>query len=423
MKRLFYLLFVTCLFYSCTNEDCRLYLTNVLDETFTDVPFVISRNELSEYFKLSHEYPLLVSENGDTLVFQLDDIDTDGKWDELAFLCDFTPNEKKTIFVSSVSSFNNIPKFGNRTNIRYGKMIGKNNIVELSEDVHGKYNLPRGESYPYQLDGPTWENDKVAFRHYFDGRNNRDVFGKLTSYMVMDTVGINNDGVVANTYSSLNDWGRDILTVGSSLGLGGLALLTPDSLIRLGVMYNDMVDNVDFTSFKLISEGPVRSVFELQYSGWDIGLGKIDSIKEKITIWAGHYSYESKINTSFIPEGCHIVTGMVDIENDNDRVMKKIDNKYIVMATHDRQANNKETYLGLGIIVPVEQVYKLFDASDMNSNICNTWCVGFKKGISAEYEAYAVWAESDKVFSDRNFFIEYIEKQTKLKSNPIKIEY
>lgn len=422
IKRFFYLLLAICPFCSCNTETAKLYLTNTLDETFKDVPIVINREKMSDFVDLSHRYPLLLSSKGDTLAFQLDDINGDGIWDELAFLCDFASNERKELLISSVSSLSDIPEFRKRTNIRYGKMLAKNNIVELTEDSHGKYNLPRGEGYPYQLDGPTWENDKVAFRHYFDGRNNRDVFGKLTSAMVMDTVGIN-DGIVANTYSTLNDWGRDILTVGASLGLGGIAVMTPDSLVRLGVMYNDINDNVDSTGFKLISEGPVRSVFELEYSGWDMGVGKIDCIKETITLWAGSYSYVSKIEMSSVPSGCHIVTGMVDIENDKDRVLKNINDKFYVMATHDKQANNKETYLGLGLVIPVNSVKGFFDASNMNSNIRDTWCVNFNQGTSAEYEAYAVWAETDETFLEREVFMEYIEKQARLKSNPIKIEY
>jgi len=39
--------------------------------------------------------------------------------------------------------------------------------------------LPAKTGYePCQTDGPTWKKDKVGFRHYFDGRNSKDLFGK-----------------------------------------------------------------------------------------------------------------------------------------------------------------------------------------------------------------------------------------------------
>ena len=54
-------------------------------------------------------------------------------------------------------------------------------VAPATEEV-----LPANEVYKalgyqrYQTDGPSWENDKVGFRHYLDGRNSKDVFGKKT---------------------------------------------------------------------------------------------------------------------------------------------------------------------------------------------------------------------------------------------------
>lgn len=43
----------------------------------------------------------------------------------------------------------------------------------------------------YLTEGLAWENDKVAFRQYFDLRNTKDIYGKTVPGMVMDTVGTN----------------------------------------------------------------------------------------------------------------------------------------------------------------------------------------------------------------------------------------
>ena len=75
------------------------------------------------------------------------------------------------------------------------------------------------------MDGIAWENDKMGFRHYFDGRNCRDVFGKRVSDMVLDTVGIRPEGIPGDTYHVLAGWGRDIMSAANSFGLGGLAVL------------------------------------------------------------------------------------------------------------------------------------------------------------------------------------------------------
>ncbi len=45
-------------------------------------------------------------------------------------------------------------------------------------------------SAAYQMEGPAWENDLVGFRNYLDQRNGMDIFGKIESRMVLDSVGV-----------------------------------------------------------------------------------------------------------------------------------------------------------------------------------------------------------------------------------------
>ncbi len=42
----------------------------------------------------------------------------------------------------------------------------------------------------YQMEGPAWENDIVAFRNYYDARNGIDIYGKRVNEMVLDSVGL-----------------------------------------------------------------------------------------------------------------------------------------------------------------------------------------------------------------------------------------
>lgn len=84
------------------------------------------------------------------------------------------------------------------------------------------------------MDGLAWENDKVGFRHYFDGRNCR-LFGKRVSEMVLDTIGLRADGYLDNTYQVLRELECDILSVANSFGLGGIAIQLQDTLLRMGV--------------------------------------------------------------------------------------------------------------------------------------------------------------------------------------------
>ena len=399
----------------------HIVLRNPSEVVRNDEAFVLDRKQL-HVNEDCLQVPVLTDDSGEFVPCQYDDLNGDGCWDVLAFVCDLSPSAQIHLRVNWVCP-EKYPTFLHRTNVRYGKMITPGKIRELKTDLHGRENLPRGEGYPYQLDGPAWENDKVAFRHYFDGRNNRDVFGKLLPAMVLDTVGITSAGVPGDTYNVMRDWGRDILIVGRSLGLGGVAMQLPDTLIRLGVLPEQVVDNVDSTRYTLITKGPVRSMFKLNYYGWQIGDSKVD-LQEEITIWAGKYGYESLITTSALPQDARLVTGLVTIENEQPQVRKLHSEKYLSMNTHDRQACNKQWYLGLGLVLPVVNVDTLFEASQQKANIQSTWCVGLKPDANGEYRynAYAGWEMSDLRFRDRSFYLNMIDNDVSRMCVPVEIE-
>ncbi len=107
----------------------------------------------------------------------MNDLDGDGKWDELFLVTDFAPNEKK---IATLSWSLKDPKFPIKTSVRFGKREAKDLPVQpatqevlMANQVHKTLGFQK-----YQTDGPSWENDKVGFRHYLDGRNSKDVFGK-----------------------------------------------------------------------------------------------------------------------------------------------------------------------------------------------------------------------------------------------------
>ena len=159
------------------------------------------------------------------------------------------------------------PVFEKRTSVRLGVRDSLNDVVkQKQQDTFLPHELPWTNGYqPYQADGPMWENDKAGFRSYLDGRNSKDVFGKKVAYMSPETVGINAEGLPEDNYHVMADWGRDILSVGNSVGLGGISLMIEDRFRRLGVVNGDSVGNVDSTTFTIYQEGPIRSIANFDY--------------------------------------------------------------------------------------------------------------------------------------------------------------
>ena len=162
------------------------------------------------------------------LVTQL--IDVDGKT-ELLFQTDFAPGEKKYFWVMKQPA--NLEK-------------PKSEIVTYCRFV------------PEREDDFTWENDLIAFRMYGPGlwddavNSGVDCWLKRVPYSIIDKwYGQMNE----KTYHK--DWGEgyDPYHVGKTTGCGGLRIVEDDKLIHSNV----------YDTWKVIENGPIRSVFELTY--------------------------------------------------------------------------------------------------------------------------------------------------------------
>ncbi|MCK7560004.1 DUF4861 domain-containing protein [Chitinophaga sedimenti] len=187
------------------------------------------------------------------------------------------------------------PAYLTRTSVRFGKRESATSPVKpaLSETVE-RQDMPKAQGFQkYQTDGPSWENDKVGFRHYLDGRNAKDLFGKLTPGITPENVGINADGAVEDNYHTMAAWGRDPLAVGNSAGIGGVGLLTDTGALRLGITANDSINNIEKTTLKITAEGPVKSALRLRYENWQ-GYG----LEENVSIWPGMYAYHNEVKVS-----------------------------------------------------------------------------------------------------------------------------
>ncbi|WP_252196454.1 DUF4861 domain-containing protein [Bacteroides salyersiae] len=425
MKSLFVLGIAFAVCESCAEKNIStITLNNPANIDRKDESCIIKRADLCPDNETC--VPVLKKQTGEYISSQLDDLDGDGQWDELAFVYDINKKEKLDLKVEWIAPAD-YPDFPIRTNVHYGKMKRPGIIEELKTDMHGKENLARGgdkdHPYPYQTDGPAWENDKMGFRHYFDGRNCRDVFGKRVPDIVLDTVGIRADGTPGDTYHVLRTWGRDIMSAANSFGLGGIAVQLPDTLLRMGVNIEETTDNVDSTRYTLVCKGPVRSIFKLDFYGWQVGDFKVD-VHETMTIWSGKYGYENEIITSPLPKNAVLVTGIVGNFNDMPQRLETYEQKVVSMSTHDKQTYNKEWYMGMSLIIPMNNYSEVFNTPDKGSDILKTWCVKMKPNEEGKYlfNAYAAWELADKHFKDRDYYMNMIDEYARNIVNPVIVE-
>lgn len=401
-----YLTFVA-LSFSCKNEGVSLVVENRLDTSRYDEPVVISKDDIPEGFAEGNEVPVVYDNEGDIVPFQLDDLDGDGQWDELFLLVNFDSTGTREYMIKPGSS-GNLPDFDKRTNIRMGRTVKKGlkyEEVSIASRLPGTNTSATSDSF--QFEGPGWENDKIAFRNYFDPRNGIDIFGKKVPYMVLDSVGVNTN------YHEMQTWGMDILKVGNSLGAGAIALKVNDSIYRIAPGATG--------AFEVIAEGPLRSIFQLTFQDWNIG-GKSLNIVHQISIIAGEPGYRSRVWVDNEPDNARLVTGIVNMHSDT--VYKLSPNKeYNLMYTHAQQSFLEE-FLGMGIILPADQFFAYGEAPGEGKGIVQTYYVELTRagGDPYRFNFYSGWEKSNKEFASRENFKSYLQGKAKFLARPIKLK-
>jgi Domain of unknown function (DUF4861) len=425
LYRLFSLIGFLLLIFLCSQcqtvskkTDISLFNTSSID--LTDKAISIERSQLPDLPR-GVAYPLVISAKGDTIASQLNDLNGDKQWDELFFVVDLPANGKENY---SLQWVNKEPKYVVRTSARFGKRSSATTPVEpaVSETLYAK-DLPKSIGFQrYQTDGPSWENDKVGFRHYLDGRNAKDLFGKIASFMSPENVGINDKGEVEDNYHVMADWGRDILAVGNSIGIGGYGLIAGDKLLRLGVTVDDSINNVEKTTFQIMAEGPVKSVLTYHYENWHPDGKRNYQVDENTSIWPGMYAYQNKVEFSGLHGDEDMIIGLVNSNNQNPLQVFPVNDQWEVLLTHDMQTYNRQWWLGLALIVP-RDLYLGYIEAPKTGKLSNSFLAKLKveNNKPVTYYAAAGWEMSDKRFKDPDFFKSYIENLVKQLSAKVEV--
>jgi len=397
----------------------KITLKNTSELVVPQKAITIKRSQLSVK-ETGTVYPILIYKN-DTIPAQLNDLDGDGKWDELFLVTDFTPSEKKIVALKWSSTD---PKFPIKTSARFGKREAKNSPVKpateevlMANEVHKALGFQR-----YQTDGPTWENDKVGFRHYLDGRNSKDVFGKKIPAITPEDVGINSKGAVEDNYHVMYDWGRDIFPVGNSAGLGGYALLINDQINRLGILGTDTVNNVEKTTFKIVSEGPVNSVLSYKYQNWEASGNKYQ-VEETTSIWPGMYGYKNTVKIDGIKGKETFLAAISNLNNKNP--LQVVDaGDWVCLIQHDYLTYERTWILGTAILVP-KKLYQGYFEAPKTGKLTDSYLakLAIENNKEISYYAIAGWELSaDKNFKDSAYFSNYVTTLAKQLSAKINVE-
>jgi hypothetical protein len=141
--------------------------------------------------------------------------------------------------------------------------------------VYGRFVRERHDDF-------AWENDLVAHRMYGPDLETTkkeplvssgiDVWAKRAPRLLV------NEWYMTDDYHQDHGDGADFYSVGKTRGCGGLGIWAGE---KLAVSKN-------FVTSRVLANGPIRLVFELDYAPWDAGGAKISETK-RITLDAGTF--------------------------------------------------------------------------------------------------------------------------------------
>lgn len=235
------------------------------------------------------EGPLQVWEGPVVRPTQLLDDDGDGRPNRLVFLADLDAAATHGYVVNRQDAAGAVPP---RTHAEVA--IKEGGEWQGSSYVGGTFTNVSHVTPPAQYtdhsewiryEGPGIESDLVGYRVYLDWRNGFDIFGKKTSEMVLQNVGL--DGY--DSYHEMSAWGADILKVGQSLGMGGYGYWDGAKAV--------LVSDVAERSTTIRSDGPIHSAFEIGYQAWNTGAATVD-MKSTLSMHAGSPMVDVKLATS-----------------------------------------------------------------------------------------------------------------------------
>jgi len=370
---------------SCTPEDeVSLLVFNPLDYQRNDATILLSRSAIAKWTDIPTDLlPILKNEDGAYIPCQVDDVNGDGEWDELFALTNMGPSSQMTLLLTFISS-EKFPSFDARTNLRLGANQPGYPELQNAKRLEGVayHNYSGRTEAAFQMEGPAWESDMVGFRNYMDQRNGMDIFGKLTRAMVLDSVGV----AGKQSYHDPDEWGMDVLKVGTSLGAGAIGYMLNDSIYRVG-------DNGS-GSYDVQFEGSLRSRFNLSYQNWRVGETPLE-VTHQIEIVAGRHCYQSVATFSGTDMHLALVPGIVNMKSDTLYVLN-LNDYYTGFITHDYQAEDT-TLLAMALIVPTGYLKTHGESRESGDGITQTYyaVLDAQPDQPVPYRFYALWERED----------------------------
>jgi hypothetical protein len=400
MKRMKpFFIFFFCLFVSLASAktaQVTVMLKNPSSVEQSNAPIVISAAMLAQKTGIK-VCSVAVYNSGKLIPSQLDDLNRDGKPDELAFLVTIPANHQQRYTLKVATDSSLFTKFPDETHAQMFRKSkdGKKLIPTIEESS------PTGNLYQaLQHHGPAFESNRMAFRIYFDKKQTVDLYGKRHHQLELAQ-----DNWYPTDEQIAKGFGDDILWVKETAGCGTLKGWN-------GTKAMDITPVTNRTA-RVIAEGPIRAIIEMESEGWQYE-GKNIDLKQRYILYADHRDVEVQVNQNDTTTLCAGVQTFFD----HSVIMPPLRGVVAIWGTGlqypktDNQRAMPQT-VGLAVSVPYSIVQKSTRDDD------NLLLV--VKGQSFTYHFAAAWSQEIGGYHTADQFFRFVKQWNIVLRYPITI--
>lgn len=345
-------------------QTLTITVKNPTTQDRADVPVCINLHNYVENGQLWNVQDATVKA-ADEVPSQLDDINQDGQFDELAFATNLKGKETKTFTVvlhTTEQGHAYAPRTFSQLTLRNPKIKEKNKHDIYLTDI---FFSPETKD-PYHVmhhHGVAMESELIALRIYFDGRQTPDLYGKINKGLELrDTQ------FYTTAQQKSQGYGDDILWVGNTFGFGAFR--------GWNGQQPTMLSDVKSRGQRIIATGPVRTIAELVDRGWKPeGSTERMTTIVRYTIWAGHRDvqtdviFDRNIDAQETTKDLLFSTGLINVKDSkeipDDKGLRGLWGTDWPVAAKDSIGHKRET-VGMGIYVPDAYRVKALPANKDN---------------------------------------------------------
>jgi len=357
---------------------------------------VVPWSEVKQRLPSARIFHLTLSnvETGASVPLQVTNFEHDHKGfaaDELVFQYDFAAGEKEALFRLETTE-KIMPPEGARVFARF--------VPERHDDF-------------------AWENDRIAYRMYGPsldspaaGRERLrssgiDIWVKRARYLVIDRWYLKgHDG-----FHQDDGEGLDPHSIGPSRGAGGTGVWDGQRLRTSG----------NFTTWKVLANGPLRAVFELGFAPWDAGDGLFISETKRFTVDAGSNLHAVESTFAFVG-GPELTVAIGIIQSPNARGTLRRDGR---AGTMTYWFATKAGHVGIAAVLGPETVRAGMADEPLGSAGAHGNALLLAKvrsGVPLRYALGAAW-EGSGDFRDEAAWGKYVAAAARRSRAPAKVDF